>query len=167
MIASAPPRSASLCQSGTASWQSTSESAQSASWSSLEPGKTKTPHLMPHPTFASDPASGRGRRLPCFLPAAGSRKAEGRLSLLDLESKILDHLVRQQLLAHLTYPLRRLFAGAVVEPNLHVLADPNVADLAEAERAKRVLDRLSVWIEHAPLRRHVDLGEHLITRASR
>src|SRR5712691_11376631 len=59
---------------------------------------------------------------------------------LDLETKIFDDVVGQQLPAHRLHALPRLMLAGRVEADLDVLADADVGHLPEAERGQALLD---------------------------
>src|SRR5260370_31073885 len=58
----------------------------------------------------------------------------------DVETEVFDHMVRQQLAAHGLDPFACLVLAGPFEAELDVLADPDVGDLAEAERREALSD---------------------------
>src|SRR5712692_2528224 len=77
---------------------------------------------------------------------------------LDLEAKVLDDMVGQQLPAHRLHSLPRLVLVVYIEAHLDVLADADVGDLPEAKRRQSLLDRDSLRVVDDRLGGHYDLG---------
>src|SRR5262245_53090594 len=131
MTASTPWRSASSCQSETAS-PPRYVTARSASRSSSEPGKVMTP-----------------------------TRAELKRSLLHFlrrqKTELLDDRIGKELLGH-RLDLRE--SGDLVvglHHELDVFADTNGADVIPAHSRKRTLDGLALRVEKALLKRNDDL----------
>src|SRR5512135_2570882 len=81
-------------------------------------------------------------------------------SLLQLEAVILDHAVGEQLAAHVVHPLACPFAIGRLQRQLDILPEMYLARLIETEGVQRMLDGLSLWIEHPLLGRNEDAGAH-------
>src|SRR4029453_1032008 len=73
----------------------------------------------------------------------------------NVDAVVLDHRVREELLAHLI-DAGPLVTDAVVELELDELAEPDALHLVEAEMPEAALHRLAGGIEHAGLQRHED-----------
>src|SRR5581483_10377332 len=72
---------------------------------------------------------------PTTCPGRQLRRTSTALSVrFYVEAVVLDHVVREQLLAHLLDALSRLALAGGVEVHLDVLADAHVGHLGEAER---------------------------------
>src|SRR5215218_9897990 len=90
-----------------------------------------------------------------------SRLRPGRRTTADftsphLDRVVLDHRVRQQLVAHRLEVGFRLGTVGAVELDVENLALADRTDACEVEGGKRALDGLSLRIEHAVLQRHRD-----------
>src|SRR5262245_19449426 len=72
----------------------------------------------------------------------GKRTMANRGLLTDLEPALLDHGVGEELVAHLLDALARPGGVTLVQAQLEVAPDPNVADLGETEALERALHGL-------------------------
>src|ERR1700674_690670 len=135
---SQPLRSVSLCQRYVSSWPSTWSMTQPQSRSDHVPGKTTTPNFILQHARRKDAGSPRNRRF------RGVQKQQLRTSTMtvpdDVEVEVLDHVVRQELAAHLLDAGPRLVLARNVEGDLDVLADADVGDLSKAKRREPLLD---------------------------
>src|SRR5882762_1287362 len=97
-----------------------------------------------------------------FLEKPPHRTSSALVTLrLDLKAIVLDHVVREQLLAHRFDTLSGLMLAARLEADLDVLADAHVADFAKTERGKTLLDGDSLRVIDHRLRCDDDSGDHL------
>src|SRR5260370_7957516 len=79
----------------------------------------------------------------------------------DVETEVFDHMVRQQLAAHGLDPFACLVLAPPFEAELDVLADPDVGDLAEAERREALSDGAPLRVVGNGLGGDDDDGSHV------
>src|SRR5438132_316784 len=145
MTQSQPLRSVSLCHRYVSSAPRTWSMTHPQSRSDHVPGNTTTPNFIGPASNEGSAGSPRNRRF------RGVRIRRHRISSplalrLEVESEVLDHMVREELAAHLLDTPARLVLARPLEVDLDVLADPNIDHLAKAKRGEPLLHRDPLWV---------------------
>src|SRR5690625_2206201 len=90
----------------------------------------------------------------------GKRMIALRIGSGDLDPVILDHRIREQLLAHIGNLCPRRLGVRSGEIDLDQLALADALDALESQRAKRMPNCLGLWVEHTILQREMNSSLH-------